>query len=88
MTTRSAIRQSKVITFAVMFVLAWLVLTLYRVATSFDWTTITEPTFIGLNAVGGIAGAIVLAVVIMAMIGLYGEIGEEQPTPESWPPSE
>lgn len=88
MTIRNAIRRSKVITFAVLFVLAWLVLTLYRVATSFDWLAITTPTFIGLNAVGGIVGAIVLAVIVMLVIGLYGELGEDEPTPESWPPSE
>jgi apolipoprotein N-acyltransferase len=88
MTIRNSIRQSKVITFTLLFVLAWLVFSLYRVAVSFDWTTIATPTFIGLNAVGGIAGVVVLAVIIMLSIGLYGELGADDPAPESWPPSE
>lgn len=88
MTIRNALGHSRVLTFAVLFVLLWLLLTLFRVATSFDWTAITEPTFIGLNAVGGIVGVVVMAIIIMLSFTLYGELSHEEPAPESWPPSE
>jgi apolipoprotein N-acyltransferase len=88
MTIRTALRQSRVLTYAVLFVLLWLLVTLYRVATSFDWTAITTPTFIGLNPVGGIVGVVVMAIVVMLVIALYGELSQEEPAPEPWPPTE
>jgi hypothetical protein len=88
MTLRSAIRSSRILTFGIIFVMLWGLLNLYRVATSFNWEALAAPSFIGLNAVGGIAGVVVLAVFLMLLIGLYGELGESDPAPEPWPPTE
>lgn len=88
MTIRAALQQSRLITYAVLFALLWLLLTTYQVATSFDWAAITSPSFIGPNAVGGIVGVVVMVVLAMLLIALYGELSEGEPTPEPWPPSE
>ncbi|MFC4247003.1 hypothetical protein ACFOZ7_08320 [Natribaculum luteum] len=88
MTIRTALRTSRLATYAILFVLVWLLLTTYRVATSFDWSTITSPSFTGPNAVGGIVGVVVLIALVMLLIALYGELSETEPAPEPWPPSE
>ncbi len=88
MTIRAALRNSRLATYAVLFALVWLLLTTYRVATRFDWSAITSPSFVGPNAVGGIVGVVVLVTLVMLLIALYGELSETEPAPEPWPPSE
>lgn len=88
MAIKKALRQSRILTFGLLFVTLWLLFTLYRVATSFDWTAIANPTFIGLNPVGGIMGVIVMALLVMLVFAMYGEMSEEEPAPQPWPPKE
>lgn len=88
MTLRTALRHSRLVTYAVLFALLWLLLATYRVATSLEWAAITSPTFTGLNIVGGVVGLVVMVVLAMLLIALYGELSEAEPGPEPWPPSE
>jgi hypothetical protein len=87
MTLRTAVRQSKILTFVVLGAFVWLLLTLFEVLSTLDFTTGTA-SFVGQNALGGIAGAMVLAIVLGALVILYSELTEADPAPQSWPPSE
>jgi hypothetical protein len=87
MTLRTAVQQSKILTFVVLGAFVWLLLTLFDVLSTIDFATGTA-TFVGQNALGGIAGVLVLAIVLGALVVLYSEITESDPAPQSWPPSE
>ncbi|NHN64871.1 hypothetical protein G9463_16400 [Haloarcula sp. JP-Z28] len=87
MTLRTAVRQSKILTFVVLGAFVWLLLTLFEVLSTIDLATGTE-TYVGQNALGGIAGVLVLTIVLGALVVLYSEITESDPAPQSWPPSE
>ncbi|MDQ2072610.1 hypothetical protein ACODNH_03940 [Haloarcula sp. NS06] len=87
MTLRTAIQQSKILTFVVLGAFVWLLLTLFEVASTIDFATGTA-TFVGQNALGGIAGVLVLTTVLGALVVLYSEMTESDPAPQSWPPSE
>lgn len=88
MTIRAALQQSRLATYAVLFALLWLLLATYQVATSLEWAAVSAPTFTGLNVVGGLVGLVVMVVLAMLLVALYGELSEEEPGPEPWPPSE
>ena len=85
---RTALENSRILTFAVVSAFVWLLLTALRVAESFDWLAVGAGNFIGRNALGGIAGLVVLLVVLGALLTLYSELSESDPAPDSWPPSE
>ena len=87
MTLRTAVQQSKILTFVVLGAFVWLLLTLFAVASTIDLTTGTA-TFVGQNALGGIAGVLVLTIVLGALVVLYSEIPEVDPAPQSWPPAD
>ncbi|MFW6435209.1 MAG: hypothetical protein ACOCY1_02410 [Halovenus sp.] len=88
MTLRSAVRQSTVLTFVVLAAFVWVLLSLLSVMQQFDWLAVLSTDYIGQNAAGGIAGVVVLAVLLGALIFLSSEMGEGEPAPEQWPPSE
>ncbi|MFB6223729.1 MAG: hypothetical protein ABEH86_08685 [Haloarcula sp.] len=87
MALRTAVQQSKILTFVVLGAFVWLLLTLLEVAGSLELSTGTA-TFVGQNTVGGIAGVLVLAILLGALVVLYSELTEPDPTPQSWPPAE
>ncbi|GGO00512.1 MULTISPECIES: hypothetical protein [Haloarcula] len=88
MTLRTALQQSKILTFVVMGAFVWLLLSLLNVMGTFDWAAINTGDFVGQTAVGGIAGVVVLAVLLGVLVVLYSEVSETSPGPEAWPPSE
>lgn len=88
MSLRTAIRQSVILTFVVLAAFIWLLLSLLDVMREFDWLAITTTDYIGFNAAGGIAGVVVLAILLGLLVALFSGVSEEEPTPESWPPSE
>jgi len=88
MSLRTALQQSKILTFVVLGSFIWLGATLFQVAASFDWLAFGNGDFLGVNATGGIAGVVVLAVVLGVLVVLYSEVTETDPAPQSWPPSE
>jgi len=85
---KTALQQSKILTFAVLAAFVWLLLGLIRVATMFDWYAVTPADFLGRNAIGGVVGVVVLLVILGVLVALYSELSETGPTPDTWPPSE
>jgi hypothetical protein len=88
MGTRTALRQSAVVTFGVMVATAWTLLITYEVATAFDWARWTSGDYVGQTAVSGIVGMLVLVVTLGLLVTLYGEASAGEPAPEPWPPAE
>jgi hypothetical protein len=85
---RTALDQSKLLTFVALGAFVWLLLTLLDVAGEIDVFAAGSTDFVGFNATAGIAGIVVLAVVLGVLVALYSEITETDPAPETWPPSE
>jgi hypothetical protein len=88
MSIQTALKQSKVLTFVVIGIFRWLLLTLIRVASAFDWTAVSAADFIGRNALGGVVGVIVMLILLGVLVTLFGELMESDPLPDTWPPSE
>lgn len=88
MSLRNALHNSQILTFGIIAAFVWTLINLITVVGSFDWYAAASGDFVGQNAVGGIAGAVVLLIVLGSLITLYSETGESEPTPQSWPPSE
>ncbi|MFC6794823.1 hypothetical protein ACFQFH_11365 [Halobaculum halobium] len=45
-------------------------------------------SYVGQNAVGGLAGVAVLAGIVALLFVYLGELGESDPAPKAWPPEE
>jgi ABC-type siderophore export system fused ATPase/permease subunit len=88
MSTQTALKQSKVLTFVVIGIFLWLLLTLVRVASAFDLTAVSASDFIGRNALGGVVGVVVMLILLGVLVALLGELMETDPLPDTWPPSE
>lgn len=88
MSLRTALQNSRILTFAITAAFVWILLTLLSVVGAFDWYAVTSGDFIGQNAVGGVAGVVVLLAVLGALTTVYSEVSESEPVPDSWPPSE
>lgn len=88
MSLRTALRQSTILTFVTLGAFVWLLFTLLDVMRNFDWLTVLSTDFVGNNAAGGILGIAVLAILLGALVTLYSEVSQEEPMPDSWPPSE
>lgn len=80
---RTALRQGKAVTFAVLLVGIWTVLVWLDVYVSIEWAS---ADFVGQSFVSGVVGLIVLAVLFGLLVVLYGELGETDPAPDPWPP--
>lgn len=86
MSMRTAVRQTRWVTFAVLAATAWTLLIAYEVATAFDWTQVTGRDFAGQAATSGVVGLVVMVVFVGLLVVLYGELTETEPTPDTWPP--
>lgn len=84
MATRTALTNTRWITFAVMAATLWLAVTWFDVFQSLNWSALDDP--IGPHGYGGIAGLVVLALTLGLLVVLYGELGEEDPGPDTFPP--
>lgn len=83
---RTAIGQTWIGTFAVLAATAWILLSTYEVATTFDWTAWTPAEFVGQTAVSGVVGLVVMVLLLGLLVVLYGEMSETDPSPTPWPP--
>jgi len=86
MSMRTALRQTRWITFAVLATAAWTLLIAYEVATTLDWTRATGRDLVGQAATSGVIGLVVMVVFVGLLVVLYGELTETEPTPDTWPP--
>ncbi|MFW5964415.1 MAG: hypothetical protein ACOCQM_06075 [Natronomonas sp.] len=80
---RTAIQQTRWITFAALAVAIWSIVVWFEVLGSIEWASMD---YIGRAAPSGVVGLVVLGAFFALLIVLFGELGEEEPSPESWPP--
>ena len=85
---RTALQNSRVLTFAITAASIWILLTLLSVIGSFNWLSASASDFVGQNALGGIAGVVAMLVMLGVLLTLYSEVSESEPAPDTWPPSE
>jgi hypothetical protein len=84
MGTRTALRQSPLVAFGLMFVAAWVVFVGVGVAVGAKAPDLGN--WVGRNGIGAIVGLIVLGAFFVLAVGVLAELGEHDPTPEEWPP--
>lgn len=80
---RTALQRTRWITFAALAVAIWSVVVWFEVFGSIEWASMD---YIGRAAPSGVVGLVVLAAFLALLVVLFGELGEEEPSPESWPP--
>lgn len=85
MSIKTALRQSPVVTFAVVVAGLWLLRSWLRVFGRIDLAT---PSAVGQGALTGIVGLVVLAITLGLLFALVGELGDATPGPNTWPPTE
>lgn len=73
------------VTFGLLVASLWVLYAGTRVLGLLDFSN-TGP--VGQGAVGGVVGLVVIAVALGLFVFLFGELGESEPGPETWPPSE
>jgi len=90
MSLRNAMRQSRLLTFAVIAFMAWLVVTLVRVWSDMGarWETGAAGGYIGSNPIGGAMGVLVMLGLLALLLVFYSEVGHSDPGPSTWPPEE
>lgn len=85
MSIKTALRQTRVVTFAALVAGLWLLLSWLRVFETIDWSNTTA---LGQGAVAGVIGLLVMAITLGFLFVLAGELGDVAPGPNQWPPSE
>jgi len=83
MPVRTALKQTRWITVGAIAIAIWAVVVWFRILGRIEWTSMD---YIGRAAPSGVVGLVVLAALIVVVVALFGELGEEEPAPESWPP--
>lgn len=85
MSIRSALQQSAVVTFGVAVAGLWLLFAWLEVL---DTISLANMGAIGTGATAGILGLGVLTVTLVLVFVIFGELGQSNPRPSTWPPSE
>ena len=87
---RTALAQSKVVTFAALVAIAWTMLNFVNVLQVMQGLWVSEDvatsTQLGQTAASGIVGALVMAALVGLLIFLVADLGESEPAPTPWPP--
>lgn len=81
---RTAMSNARVLTFAVLAAAVWITATWFSVFESLNWSALDDA--VGPHGFGGIAGLVVLALTLGLLVALYGELTEDDPAPETFPP--
>ena len=84
MGTRTALSNSRWITFAILAAAVWLMASWFSVYGSINWSALDDT--IGAYGYGGLAGLAVMAVALGLLVVLYGELAEGEPGPDTFPP--
>ncbi|WP_435185893.1 hypothetical protein [Halobellus sp. EA9] len=86
MSLRTALREARIVTVAILVATLWTVLTILDIAGQFNWMAFDTSAYVGRTAVGGVVGLLVLIAFLGLLVGLYSEVTEADPAPETWPP--
>lgn len=73
------------VTFGLLAASLWL---LYAGTQVFGLLDFSRTSTVGTGTVSGIVGLAVILVALGMLVFLFGELGESEPGPETWPPSE
>lgn len=84
MGTRTAIQQSSVVAFGLMFVAGWVLLVSLGVAAGAKPIRLGD--WVGRHGVGAAVGLTVLVAFLVLTVVVLGEHGETDPAPQEWPP--
>jgi hypothetical protein len=82
MALRDALRQSRLVTFALLFAVGWLLLSAVRILSQMG--PIRTEEFVGQSGWSGLVGVLVIAAAVALGIVLYSELGQTSPAPEPW----
>lgn len=90
---RTALGQSKIVTFAILIALAWTIISLVSTLGNMEGLFVEAEapvvsntgSYVGEVAVSGIVGALVLLALAGLLVYLYAETTELDPAPEPWP---
>lgn len=80
---RTALTQARTVTLAVILAGAWLVFNIPRVYANLG--PLGETT-VGQTPIAGLAGLFVMLVLGILLVYFLGELSEEDPAPDPWPP--
>lgn len=81
---RTASQQNGLLLAGLLLFIGWGALTALNVATSAG--PIAADWWVGQHGVGGVVGAVVLLALVGFAVALAGELSEEGPEPDEWPP--
>ena len=85
MSLREAFEQSQLLTVAILAGIAWLLFSVGRVLSQFDFWA---PEAVGMTPSAGVVGALVMSVTIVLAAALLGAFGHDEPSPDTWPPED
>jgi len=86
MSLRDSIGQMGWLPVAALLVLLWTIVTAINVTNIMDAYAGASGPFTGQAFVGGAVGVLVLLGFALSVAYVYGEMGETEPAPESFPP--
>lgn len=78
---RTALTQARIVTVGVFFAAIWLVLTILQV---YGRLGPLSSGGVGQTPISGLLGILVMGGALVLLLVLYGELGEEEPTPDPW----
>lgn len=85
---RNAVSQSWVLTAMVAGIGLWCAYIAIQTFATIENLWGFSGSYVGTNAVGGLAGVAVLAGIVALLFIYMGELGESDPAPRAWPPEE
>lgn len=91
MTLRTALGQSRILTFALLLGAFWTLTVAADVLGSMEGLFAAASggvvgSYIGTVAITGLMGVLVMAALLGMLVYLFGEVGQTDPSPEPWPP--
>lgn len=91
MSLRTALGQSKILTFAVLLAAFWTLSVAVEVLGAMEGLFAATNqgivgAYVGQLAATGVMGALVMAGLLGLLVYLFGELGQTEPTPDPWPP--
>lgn len=90
MGVRTALAQSKIVTFGALLAVAWTLLTAVHVVSVMEglWASqdVAVGAGVGQTAASGVVGALVMAALVGLLVYLVADLGEAEPAPTPWPP--